>query len=252
MSTPEIQKPISIHIPPDLQHLAVPLQQFLEKHPSYSCLAVGAFIFSISNVASLSNPPRLLQVQRSASERAFPNLWEVPGGSSELTDPTILHSVAREVFEETGLHLTRFIRQIGSGSEFVTGPKSRPKRWLKLHFEIEVAEIGIALIQGLSSCNFGRDGQESATEQQENPRNVFSSTSIEICLDPMEHQDYRWVSEDDVEAARYNEESHKLVSDDQKRVALQAFRMHNQGLEQLRALDSFAGTSTASRSEPAQ
>ena len=241
MSTPASQKPISIHIPPDLQHLAIPLQKFLEQHPSYSCLAVGAFIFSISNGDSPSDHPRLLQIQRAASERAFPNLWEVPGGSSELTDPTILHSVAREVFEETGLHLTRFIRQIGSGTEFVTGPKSRPKPWLKLHFEIEVAELGRALLEGLSSCVHGDHGQQSGAEQSGRLRNVISGTSIEVFLDPTEHQDYRWVSEDDVRTDRYNGGSHRLVSDDQKRVTLEAFNLHREGFEQLRALIGSAG-----------
>jgi 8-oxo-dGTP pyrophosphatase MutT (NUDIX family) len=61
------------------------------------------------------------------TERSFPNLWEVPGGSPELSDPTILHSVAREAFEETGLRLTKFVRQIGDGVEFNTGPKKRER-----------------------------------------------------------------------------------------------------------------------------
>ena len=248
MSHPETQKPISIHIPPDLRHFAVPLQQFLEEHPSYSCLAVGAFIFSISNALSLSNPPRLLQIQRAAGERAFPNLWEVPGGSSELTDPTILHSVAREVFEETGLHLTRFIRQIDS-VEFVTGPKSRPKRWLKPNFEIEVAEMGRALMKGLSPCGHNENDQQSGAGQHGKLPAVFSSTLIEVCLDPKEHQDYRWVSEEDIMTATCNGGGHTLVSNDQKRITLEAFNLHKEGLEQLRALMSSAAVPQASTSE---
>lgn len=59
----------------------------------------------------------------------------MPGGSVDATDPTILHGLAREVFEETGLRFTTFVCQVGKGIEFMTGPR---RRWMKLSFEIEV------------------------------------------------------------------------------------------------------------------
>ena len=62
-------------------------------------------------------------------------MWEIPGGSVDRSDPTILHGLAREVFEETGLKLTKFVRGVGNGIEFATGPR---KRWMKLSFDIEV------------------------------------------------------------------------------------------------------------------
>ena len=37
---------ITIHIPPNLQHLTVPLQTFLNEQPFVDCLAVGAFVFT--------------------------------------------------------------------------------------------------------------------------------------------------------------------------------------------------------------
>ena len=149
MSSTENPEPISIHISPTLKHLTIPLKEFLHNHPQYACLAVGAFIFAPAHQVTSSSPEttssvsRLLIVQRAASEKSFPTLWEVPGGSSEHSDPTILHSVAREVFEETGLHLTRLVRQIGKGVEFSVGRSGGPERWLKLSFEVEVTEIGL-------------------------------------------------------------------------------------------------------------
>jgi hypothetical protein len=40
----EVPKPISIHIPLDLHQLAIPFQTWLNQHPQYDRLAVGAFI----------------------------------------------------------------------------------------------------------------------------------------------------------------------------------------------------------------
>lgn len=39
-------EPITFHVPPDLQHLRVPLKRFLDERPSINCLAVGAFVFT--------------------------------------------------------------------------------------------------------------------------------------------------------------------------------------------------------------
>ena len=131
--------PISIHIPQTLTSLAITPKSFLEKHPSYSRLVVGACIFSLSDETP-SSTPRVLLVQRAVTEYAYPSCWEIPGGSCEADDPTILHSTAREVFEETGLHLTRVIRKIGDGMSFTSGPEHNLKHWLKLTFEVEVLE----------------------------------------------------------------------------------------------------------------
>ena len=55
--------------------------------------------------------------------------------SVDTNDPTILHGLAREVFEETGLKLTRFVRGVGEGIKFTTGQRTL---WMKSTFEIEV------------------------------------------------------------------------------------------------------------------
>ena len=60
-------------------------------------LAVGAFIFSATS--------RLLLLRRAPTD-THPNEWEVPGGGVDPTDESLLHAVAREVFEEAGIEVT--------------------------------------------------------------------------------------------------------------------------------------------------
>lgn len=148
MSSAIAPVPIQIHIPQSLAHLTVPLSIYLQENPSFTNLAVGACVFT-RTADDQSSPcqPRLLLVQRAATERGFPNFWEVPGGSAEAGDPTILHSVAREVFEETGLRLTRFVRAVGNGIQFTTG---RHSTWMKLTFEIEVQEGFCDAVEGIA------------------------------------------------------------------------------------------------------
>ena len=42
------------------------------------------------------------------------NRWEVPGGAVDLEDETILHGVAREAWEESGLKVTAIGPQVGT------------------------------------------------------------------------------------------------------------------------------------------
>ncbi|KAL8686849.1 MAG: hypothetical protein Q9218_006817 [Villophora microphyllina] len=187
MSSNSVQtshEPIAIRIPPSLQKFAVPLSTFLATHPQYTRLACSAFIFA-PKTHSRSTPvkPRLLMIQRAAQDDHFPSLWEVPGGTTEDTDPTILHSLAREVYEETGLRLTRFTHQIGEGSEFTHHKKNKTTdevtvyKGLKLSFVIEVAEIGALL---------DNDGVEGFLK------------AIPVVLNPVEHGAFVWANEEEV------------------------------------------------------
>lgn len=214
MSAIDAPKPISIHIPASLSHLTVPLAKFLERYPKYRMLAVGACIFSPSS----QNPSRLLLIQRAATERSFPNLWEIPGGSSEFSDPTVLHSVAREVFEETGLHLTKFVTEVGDGIEFRTSVK---KLWLKLSFEIEVAE--------LNHISEESSQRASSSISKENSSNTNMMESVAITLDPEEHQNYAWVIEEDLRNYTVNTGPYPLVTEDQRQMLLEAFVLHGAG-----------------------
>ncbi|CAF9936715.1 hypothetical protein IMSHALPRED_010872 [Imshaugia aleurites] len=219
-------KPIQIHIPPSLHHLAIPLSTFLSQNKGYAKLVVSSYIFTSS--ISVNPGPHLLLVQRAASEYSFPNLWEVPGGSCEASDPTILHSLAREAFEETGLRLTRFNRQIGSGFDFVTGYGVRQKRWRKLSFEIEVAEIEANDMSCGKSGGVEKARAKDAVAEDgvvrvdaiDQAGKEGELDGVSITLDPEEHQAYAWVTEEEI-----NEGKYAIVTAEQKDLMLEAFTL---------------------------
>ena len=161
-----------------------------------------------------STPPRLLLLRRSSTDTAFPNLWEIPGGSVDKDDPTILHGLAREVFEETGLRLTRFVRLVGEIVEWMTtegddGIVKEPKKisWVKLSFEIEVAEVGDLMRE--------IDGHDVEDVLQPLP----------IDLDPQEHQDHAWVTEKEVRDFIEKRTGKEIVSKEQAGKMLEAFEL---------------------------
>ncbi|KAI4183029.1 MAG: hypothetical protein L6R41_005639 [Letrouitia leprolyta] len=181
-STPAAQT-ISINIPHNLRCYTLPLHSFLARNPSYDRIVCSALIFAppaSAHLQSSATEPRLLIVKRSATERAFPNLWEIPGGSVDEDDPTILHSLAREVFEETGLRLTRVVRQAGDGIEWTENKIGKERKWLKLTFEMEVAEIDSSM----------------ATTDEGKISEYLESIPVE--LDPKEHQEYAWTTEKEI------------------------------------------------------
>ena len=200
-------EPISIHIPPQLRHYAVSPTQFYKTHPDCERLVVGAFIFRHVPEAK----PAILLVQRASTE-SFPNAWEVPGGSAEDFDPTILHSIAREVFEETGLHLTRVVREVGKGLRFVTRFKC-----LKLSFEIEVSEIKqVSAKEASLHKSHSQMGSSKAEDEYEVP----------VTLDPAEHQRYAWVAEEDIKNPGQSIEKLSFIAQDQQQAMLAAFESH--------------------------
>lgn len=184
----------------------------------YSRLVCSAFIFAPPSPTATE--PRLLLLRRSATDVAFPGLWEIPGGSAGEDDPSILHSLAREVFEETNLRLARVVRQIGGGIEWTEEKKGADgtteiRNWLKLSFEIEVAEIG-------SSTAFS--GHQDAEGYLE---------SLPVEIDPEEHQGYAWVTEGDVRMFVEDGKGREVVTREQAEKMLRAFEVRRMGVEEL-------------------
>jgi len=118
---------MSFHVTPSLAHYRVLPSQFLSsqdaRHRPYK-VVVGVLIFADEKV---------LLLRRAATERHYPNIWELPSGKVEPEDATILDAAARECLEETGLTITAFT---GEGKPFEYGIDRR--KTLQLNFKVEV------------------------------------------------------------------------------------------------------------------
>ncbi|KAL2040497.1 hypothetical protein N7G274_006940 [Stereocaulon virgatum] len=227
---PQPQTPIQLTIPPTLAPLTIPLSTYLATHTSvhtkkpYTNLAVGALVFHPPR-PSPNTRTKLLLLRRAPTESAFPNLWEVPGGSSDATDPTVLHSLVREVFEETGMRVTRFLRGVGRGVEFVTpGRKEEERRWMKLSFEVEVLEI-----HGGSGHMYGE--KDNVAGDGDGDGDGDGEIDVEITLDPEEHSEYVWATEQDIRGDRYS-----IVTPEQKEIMLEGFKLRTGDSERVKAL----------------
>lgn len=137
--------------------------EFLKKdqHLQYDHLVIGVAIFNDAGDHNLHRS-QLLVVQRADTEDQFPNMFELPGGHVEPTDRSILYTVVRETFEETGL----LVSHIASTFE-------------PLVYESK-AESGV--IRKTLQINF---------------RVLVKDKSV-VKLAPEEHQAYRWISLQDV------------------------------------------------------
>lgn len=198
--------PIQIRVPLELASLKLNVKNFLETKSSpgfiYDRLVVSACIFAPRN----SDDPetRLLIVQRAAEETSFPNKWEVPGGSCERDDPSVAHSLGREVFEETSLRLTRYCRQVGRSNNWIDGRDHT--NWLKLTFEIEVEEL-----HGLGGqCT--KEGYEG----------------VAIQLDSKEHQNYAWATENQIKQSHSNSGPYPTITEAQSEKLVEAFALHRE------------------------
>lgn len=76
----------------------------------YDKVVVGAAIFHPASTKG--HTPNILLLKRSANEIYYPNVFELPSGNVDVNDPSIMHGLAREVVEETGLRMTRVIAEL--------------------------------------------------------------------------------------------------------------------------------------------
>lgn len=146
----------------------------------------------------------------------------MPGGSSDAEDPTILHSLAREVFEETGLRLTRFVRQVGDVVSFQTGKGERQKYWAKLNFEIEVAEVDAHCERSAVTGN-GDAVPEPSGQGEGSKVNDGLEGDIAVTIDPQEHQGFAWATAEDVTSGR-----HPMATPAQGDLILESLRAANE------------------------
>lgn len=177
----------SVH--PSLDQFRVPYKTYLSNIPkdpskvSFHWIVVGAAVLDSDN--------RILLIQRSAKE-FFPNLWEIPGGGCEEDDESVIHTVVRELQEETGLQARSVGPMLGDGYHF---PVGTGKIACKYNFVVEI------------------DGQ------------IGEQGMIGVQLDPHEHQNHVWATEEEVKAGRVAGTELKFTSVAQEQVILEAFEL---------------------------
>ncbi|KAH7358217.1 NUDIX hydrolase domain-like protein [Plectosphaerella cucumerina] len=195
MPPPPPEPPLSYtthpSVSPDLQ--AIPVSEWLVREDYRPCVGV----------AVLHHGPelRVLLVQR-APEEALPNVWEIPGGSAEPSEPNLVTSATRELYEETGLRATAVVAMLGMYTWTDTDPSGEPirrrdgsiSRWKKWSF---VAEV--------------EGGSEDETPK--------------VVLDPAEHQAYVWASESEVLADKSGDVDLVWTSADQKTDVARSFEI---------------------------
>jgi len=147
-------------------------------------IAVGALTFDSHS--------RILLIQR-ASTDSMPHLWEIPGGGCDQDDPTVLHSVARELEEETGLRAVSVGPLVGGGYVFAT---RSGKVVCKYNFLVET------------------DREAEGKEHW-----------VKVRLDPNEHQNHVWATEEEVRAGCVGKVDVKFTTAEQRQVILDAFQM---------------------------
>ncbi|EEQ35578.1 hypothetical protein McanMca71_003013 [Microsporum canis] len=163
-----------------LAHFDIPIRDFFALKPGHNAFIIGAFIFSSGKTATMTGGdetkefPRAMLLQRAMSD-SLGGLWEGPGGSCDDTDATVFDSVVREVYEETGLHVSR-IRELVAIDEWDTVKDEQRIRAIKFSFWVEVHEANDVPGNDL----FAPDWEHR------------------INLNPNEHEQYLWVTMADV------------------------------------------------------
>lgn len=148
-------------------------------------LVVGVAIFTdFPSTETGVSIRKILLLQRSASEEAYPLMYEIPGGHCEDEDSTIFAAVARETREETGLIVTKILKEF-RGFAYQTSKGET----LQLNFVVEVE----ARVDG----------------------------PLQVIINPQEHQAIAWLGKgDDREMYPMTEAMKKVVQDALEAVSL--------------------------------
>ncbi|KAJ5584804.1 uncharacterized protein N7459_004604 [Penicillium hispanicum] len=169
-------------IAPHLEYFNVPLAKFAAARPEFDSFGVGGYIFSqdadLASEADAPTPPRILLLQRALTD-SMGGCWEGPGGASEPgVDVTLLDGVAREVLEESGLHVSRMVELVSADSWLHTRRNGDKLRIAKYSFIIEVHE----------ALHDSPGGAPRPVPREEIP----------VRLEATEHQAFDWATESDV------------------------------------------------------
>lgn len=118
----------------------------------------------------------------------MPGLWEVPGGGVDDDDESILHAVARELWEEAAISTVSIGPLVGN-PHFFFSPSGN--QICKFNFLVEAKSV---------------EGR------------------LDVKLNPEEHQSFIWASEDEVRARKAGDVELEFTMTDLEATVLEAFR----------------------------
>ncbi|KAI6087213.1 NUDIX hydrolase domain-like protein [Hypoxylon rubiginosum] len=170
--------PTNFTYPLSLAPFNLPLQGFLAVNPKFKGIAIGAFVFNEEG--------KLLLVQRAAHD-SLPLLWEIPGGACDFEDESLLHAVARELWEESALRAKSIDTLVGNGVPF-SAHKGKGPLWCKYSF--------LTRVEG-----------------------------YDVKLDPNEHQAFLWVTEEEAREGKCGDVEFQYTFKEQELAVYEAFGM---------------------------
>ncbi|KAK5997573.1 hypothetical protein PT974_02936 [Cladobotryum mycophilum] len=220
-----------------LSSLTAPLPAFLSSYPHITNFMTATLIFQSppppphpltapSPPAAPPSEPKVLLLRRAPTD-SYPLSWELPGGSVDPTDPSILSAAARELWEETSLQADHFSACLGMLPGDIIAPEPEVVDWGVLPEKDDAKEEETA--QGIKIITFGETGQ------------VWGKITLladvrdtrDVNIRPDEHMEWAWVSEREVLTGwlggEKGEEKEKrvlgLVSASVRSQILEAFRL---------------------------
>lgn len=205
-----------------LEGLNVTKAAYLAANPHIDRLMAGAMVFRSSPDAQLQT----LLLCRSPGD-SYPLKWEVAGGSVDATDRSVLDAVARELHEETGLRARHMLGPVlavrGADTESARYALTDDvRRGLGIGPEEERLDInGDGL--SVTFLETGRVWGKAVVL-------VEVQSTEGVVLRDEEHAAYKWVTEDEVLAARFaGDEGGRLdfVSDGVRRGILEGFSIYD-------------------------
>ncbi|KAL3469637.1 NUDIX hydrolase domain-like protein [Aspergillus californicus] len=217
-------------VAPHLEEYNVPFSTFRATRPEISYYIGGGLIFSRSATNTDSQGQgkedlRILLLQRSY-EDSYGGHWEGPGGSCEDEDQTLLDGVSREVFEESGLHVTRFVELVGVNEWTVLRP-DRVHNAAKFTFIVEVHEAKPAVSD--SGFGLGKLEETGLPADKLGDGVVVPGLSRRwddaVKLDPAEHRAFEWASEEEIREGKF------MSFGQQGMMVLKAFQIMNEQVQ---------------------
>lgn len=174
------------------------------------------------------------QIAGGTDPHAFSDFWQIPSGSPKSSDPTMLHTLARIISEQTGLRLTKLVTMSGTEEEPATFETGNAPR-MRMLFMVEVAELGP---MQLDNSPFGKDFGCGSQE--------LDISTVRIDLNLSEHRRYVWSREEDLKEF-INSGLYPIEEKAQYRMMLEAFVFQRQNLAYLESFNQQRQSAGSSR-----